>query len=141
MPPRTRIPLVGQGKPHRPIPLALWRGFRQRCPNCGIGASMFGYLGIRETCAQCGEPLGHIKADDGPAYFTVLIAGHVVVPAVLAAEQAWHPDMEVMMPVALAGLGLLIWRLLPRVKGAVLGLMWALGLKGDEVQGDVDRHG
>ena len=141
MSPRSRIPLVGPAKPHRPIPLALWRGFRQRCPNCGVGSSMEGYLGVRASCPHCGESLGHIKADDGPAYFTVLIAGHVMVSSVLVAEQAWHPDMVVMMVVALAGLGLLIWRLLPRVKGAVLGLMWALGLKGDEVQGDVDRHG
>ncbi len=102
---------------------------------------MEGYLRIRAACPHCGERLGHIKADDGPAYFTMLIAAHVVVPLTLMAEQAWHPPLEVQMAVAVSGLCLLIWRLLPRVKGAVLGLMWAHGLRGDEVQGDVERHG
>ncbi|MBI3444699.1 MAG: DUF983 domain-containing protein [Magnetospirillum sp.] len=137
MSPRLRVPTAQP----RPIPRSLWRGFRQLCPACGIGASMEGYLGVRGACAHCGEKLGHIKADDGPAYFTVLVAGHVTVPLVLAAEQAWHPHMAVLMVAALSGLGLLIWRLLPRMKGAVLALMWALGLKGDEVQGDVEGHG
>lgn len=151
MPHRLRVPVCKPAPPPANLPLdaghrrsiaqSLWRGVRQLCPRCGVGGSMEGYLGIRAVCPHCGERLGHIKADDGPAYFTMLIAGHIVVPLVLAAEQAWHPPLELQMAVAVSGLGLLIWRLLPRVKGAVLGLMWAHGLKGDEVQGDVERHG
>jgi len=148
---RLRVPVCKPAPPpanlpadsghRRPIARSIWRGLRQLCPRCGVGPSMEGYLGVRAACPFCGERLGHIKADDGPAYFTMLIAGHIVVPLVLAAEQAWHPPLEIQMAVAVSGLGLLIWRLLPRVKGAVLGLMWAHGLKGDEVQGDVERHG
>ncbi|WP_050750651.1 DUF983 domain-containing protein [Paramagnetospirillum magneticum] len=151
MPHRLRVPVCKPAPPPadlppeegggRPIALSIWRGARRLCPRCGVGMIMEGYLGIRAACPHCGERLGHIRADDGPAYFTVLVAGHVVVPLTLAAEQAWHPPLEVQMVVALSGLGLLIWRLLPRMKGAVLGLMWAHGLKGDEVQGDVERHG
>ncbi|KIL99860.1 Transcription initiation factor TFIIIB Brf1 subunit/Transcription initiation factor TFIIB [Paramagnetospirillum magnetotacticum MS-1] len=151
MPDRLRVPVCKPAPPpanipaddghRRPIALSIWRGLRRRCPRCGVGECLEGYLAIPVACAFCGERLGHIKADDGPAYFTVLIAGHVTVPLILAAEQAWHPPLEVQMVVALGGLGLLIWRLLPRMKGAVLGLMWAHGLKGDEVQGDVERHG
>nr|WP_068432846.1 DUF983 domain-containing protein [Magnetospirillum sp. XM-1]CUW39028.1 conserved protein of unknown function\ len=151
MPKRLRVPvckpapppphLAADGGRRRPILQSIWRGARQLCPRCGVGGSMEGYLGVRAVCPHCGERLGHIKADDGPAYFTMLIAGHIMVPLVLAAEQAWHPPLELQMAVAVSGLGLLIWRLLPRVKGAVVGLMWAHGLKGDEVQGDVERHG
>ncbi len=97
---------------------------------------MEGYLRIRPACPHCGEALGHIRADDGPAYFTMLISGHVVVPLTLVAEQLWHPPLEVSLGLAVAGMAGLIWWLLPRVKGAVLGLMWALGLRGDELQGD-----
>ncbi|MDO8606826.1 MAG: DUF983 domain-containing protein [Phaeospirillum sp.] len=102
---------------------------------------MEGYLRVRASCPHCAEPLGHIRADDGPAYFTMLISGHVVVPLVLMAEQRWHPPMVPLMVVSVAGMSLLIWRLLPRVKGAMLGLIWALRLKGDEIQGDINRHG
>lgn len=95
-----------------------------------------GYLTIAQCCARCREPLGHIRADDGPAYFTILIAAHVAVPASLWAEQAWSPPLLPHLAVILALTGLLIWRLLPATKGAMVGLMWALGLRGDEVQGE-----
>lgn len=150
MPQRLRIPLCAPASVPVPPPvapgarrvgLAILRGLMRRCPRCGVGEAMEGYLGVRRCCSQCGEELGRIKADDGPAYFTVLIAGHVAVPVLLMAEQTWHPPLAPTLAVALTGMGLLIWRLLPRVKGGVIGLMWALGLKGDEVQGDVERHG
>lgn len=95
-----------------------------------------GYLSVVEACSHCREKLGHIRADDGPAYFTILITAHVMVPASLWAEQAWSPPLVPHLLAALALAGLLIWQLLPSVKGAMIGLMWALGLKGDEVQGE-----
>lgn len=125
----------------RPVARSLLRGLLRRCPNCGVGTVLEGYLRVRECCPHCAEPLGHIRADDGPAYFTMLISGHVVVPLVLVIEQTWQPPMVPLMIGAVGGMGVLIWRLLPRIKGAVLGLMWALRLKGDEVQGDPERHG
>lgn len=145
MPHRLRVPICRPAPvppdpvprpPRRRVAGALLRGLFRRCPRCGIGSSMHGYLKVRESCPHCGEALGHIRADDGPAYFTMLIAGHVVVPLTLLAEQMWHPPPEATLSVAVLGMAGLIWWLLPRVKGAVLGLMWALGLKGDEVQGD-----
>lgn len=138
MPHRLRVPVCRR----RPILRSILRGALGRCPSCGGRAAVLeGYLRIRSACPHCGEPLGRIKADDGPAYFTVLVAGHVTVSLALAVEQAWHPPLEVQLAVGVSLLGLLIWRLLPRMKGAVLGLMWAHGLRGDEVQGDLDHHG
>ena len=125
----------------RLVARSLLRGLLRRCPNCGVGTVLEGYLRVRDHCPHCAEPLGHIRADDGPAYFTMLISGHVVVPLVLVVEQTWQPPMAPLMIGAVAGMSLLIWRLLPRIKGAVLGLMWALRLKGDEVQGDPESHG
>ncbi len=115
---------------------ALWRGFRRRCPRCGVGPCLAGYLTVAPRCPHCGEPLGHIRADDGPAYFTVLVAGHVAVPVSLWVEQTWAPPVIPHVLGAVLLTGLLIWRLLPAAKGAMVGLMWALGLKGDERQGD-----
>lgn len=116
--------------------LAIWRGFRRRCPRCGEGRVLSGYLRVAKECTYCHEPLGHIRADDGPAYFTILIAAHVIVPATLWAEQAWSPPLVPHLLASLTLAGLLIWQLLPSVKGAMIGLMWALGLRGDEVQGE-----
>ncbi len=61
--------------------IAMRRGFRHRCPNCGKGALYSSYLKLTEQCSECREALGHIRADDIPAYFTILIVGHVIVPS------------------------------------------------------------
>lgn len=115
---------------------AMIRGFLGHCPRCGMGRVLQGYLTVVPRCPHCGEGLGHIRADDGPAYFTILIVGHIVVPASLLVEQTWAPPMIPHMAVSMVIAGLLIWKLLPATKGAMVGLMWALGLKGDERQGD-----
>lgn len=95
-----------------------------------------GYLAVTPRCLVCGEELGHIRADDGPAYFTVLVVGHVIVPISLWVEQTWAPPVVPHIIVAILLTCLLIWQLLPCMKGAVVGLMWALRLKGDEHHGE-----
>jgi uncharacterized protein (DUF983 family) len=128
-------------EPRRSIVNAILRGLLRRCPNCGVGPALEGYLKVRAACPCCGEPLGHIRADDGPAYITVLLVGHIVVPLSLVAEQRWQPPVVPHMIAAALLAALLVWRVLPRVKAAVLGLMWALRLDGAERQGDPDKHG
>lgn len=120
----------------RSILTAIGRGVRLRCPRCGVGRCLRGYLTVVDQCVHCGETLGHIRADDGPAYFTVLLAGHIVVPAALAVEQAWSPPLLPFILAALAATALLIWWLLPVCKGGVVGLMWALKLSGGEMHHD-----
>ena len=62
---------------------AVLRGFRGRCPSCGDGPLMKGYLKVRDTCPVCDEALHHHRADDGPPYLTLLIVGHIIGPAML----------------------------------------------------------
>jgi len=111
---------------------SIWRGMRRRCPRCGRGPVLAGYLAVTPRCPVCGERLGHIRADDGPAYFTVLVAGHIVVPISLWVEQTWAPPVVPHIIVAILLTCLLIWQLLPSMKGAVVGLMGALRLQGYE---------
>lgn len=135
MPHRLRVPLHfphPSQQPRRPLLYAVLRGLMLRCPHCGIGHYRRGYLTVVDHCAHCGEALGHIRADDGPAYFTVLIAGHVVVPGMLLVEQTWAPPVLPHAVGALLVMAGLIWGLLPPIKGAVLGWMWALRLHGRE---------
>ncbi len=67
----------------RPLKPALLRGWRRRCPNCGAGPMLRGYLKVRDSCPVCGEELHHHRADDGPAYLTILIVGHLLAPLLL----------------------------------------------------------
>jgi uncharacterized protein (DUF983 family) len=112
---------------------AMLRGFRGHCPKCGEGKLYRRFLKPVERCAACGESLGNIRADDFPPYLTIVIVGHIVVPGILVTEKAgWSTSLEagVWVPIAL----LLTFLLLPRLKGAIVGLMWSLGMTGQETQ-------
>jgi uncharacterized protein (DUF983 family) len=105
------------------------RGFRRRCPCCGEAPLFRGYLKPVARCARCGTELGHIHADDFPPYLTILAVGHLVVPMILLAEWiglSTAQQIAVWVPVTL----LLTLLLLPRFKGAIIGLMWSLDLGG-----------
>ncbi|MDR3514579.1 MAG: DUF983 domain-containing protein [Azospirillaceae bacterium] len=108
---------------------ALWRGWRGRCPRCGVGRLLTGYLTVAEQCSQCRLALAEYRSDDAPPYFTILLVGHIIVPCILILEQNAHPAVWVHMALWLPLTLLLTFFLLPRVKGAVLGTLWALRIK------------
>lgn len=114
----------------RPIGPALWRGWRRRCPNCGAGPLLRGYLKVRDTCPVCSEALHHQRADDGPAYITILVVGHVVGPVLLWAFVRWRPDPLVLVAVfSVMTVAMSLW-LLPRIKGAFVALQWSRRMHG-----------
>jgi uncharacterized protein (DUF983 family) len=96
-----------------------------RCPACGSGRLFTRYLKVTDQCGHCGESLHHQRADDAPPYFTIFIAGHLLVPMVLALETAYRPALwlhaAIWFPVTIA----MCLALLPLIKGAIVGLQWA----------------
>ncbi|MDX2309126.1 MAG: DUF983 domain-containing protein [Hyphomicrobium sp.] len=122
----------------RPVVPALFKGFRRRCPSCGEGRLYKGYVDVASKCAECGEELHHQRADDAPPYFTMFIVGHIVVGGVLALEQAYAPATWVHMVIWLPLTVILSLWLLPRVKGALIGLQWALRMHGFGGAGNLD---
>lgn len=108
----------------------MWRGARSRCPACGEGRLFRRYLKVADHCPFCHEALYHHRADDAPPYFTIIIAGHLLVPLLIAVEVALRPALWVhaliWVPVTL----ILCLALLPVVKGAIVGLQWALYMHG-----------
>ena len=114
----------------RAVRPALWRGWRRRCPNCGKGPLMTSYLKVRDACPVCGEDLHHHRADDGPAYLTILIVGHIMAPAILWAFVTFRPEPMVLASVFTVGCVALSLYLLPRLKGAIVGLQWAKRMHG-----------
>jgi uncharacterized protein (DUF983 family) len=118
--------------PERPIFASLMRGLRRRCPQCGDGTLLAGYLTPVKTCGVCGEDFSAISADDGPAWATLLVLGHVVVPlmVVLGRNETipiWLA-ISILMVVMLAG----VYVLLPRAKGLFVALIWATGATGED---------
>ncbi len=114
----------------RPLKSAVLRGWRKRCPQCGAGPLLKGYLKVRPTCPVCGEDLSHARADDGPAYLTILIVGHVMAPVLIWAFTTFRPDPVILGTVMVIGCVALSLYLLPRLKGLIVGFQWAKRMHG-----------
>ena len=116
----------------RPIRQAMLRGLLGRCPHCGQGKLFRAFLKVTDECAVCGQDFRHQQADDAPAYFVILIVGHIVVPLALAVETALEPpywlQLAIWLPVTL-GLSL---ALLQPFKGAIVAWQWAHRMHGFE---------
>ena len=114
----------------RRVPDAMLRGAAMRCPACGEGKLYKGFLAVADRCPSCGEELHHQRADDAPPYFTMFIVGHVVVALVMAVEKAYAPELWVHALLWTPLILVLSLMLLPRIKGALIGLQWALRMHG-----------
>ena len=114
----------------RPLRPALLRGLRRRCPRCGAGPVLKGYLKVRDTCPACGEALHHQRADDGPAHLTILVTGHLLAPLMLWSNAAFRPEPAVLASIFVTGAVGLSLFLLPRIKGMMVAFQWAKRMHG-----------
>jgi len=121
-----------QPNPERPVFRSLLRGIRRRCPQCGQGNLLTGYLAPAKDCVNCDEDFSGISADDGPAWATLLVLGHVVVPLMLFLGR--DDDIPIWVAIAILVMVMLIgvYLVLPRAKGAFIALIWATGATGEE---------
>lgn len=118
-------PVEGATPLRRDTFLAMRRGAALRCPCCGKGRLYRSYLQQVDRCAVCHEELGHIRADDGPAWLTILIVGHLIVATVLAVDGwAGWPLWVSMTIYPLLAMALALG-LLPTAKGVFIGAIWA----------------
>ena len=109
---------------------AVRRGAAGRCPSCGGGRLFPRFLKVAEACDACGQELHHHRADDFPAYLVIVIVGHIVVTAFLAVEAAYELSMTAHLALWVPLTVILSVALLQPVKGAVVGMQWALYMHG-----------
>lgn len=114
----------------RPTRPAILRGLRLRCPSCGEGRMFSRYLKVSDTCPHCHEELSHHRADDGPAYLTILIVGHLLGFVIHFMWVAFRPDPMVMATTLTVVAVALSLSLLPRMKGMVVAIQWARRMHG-----------
>ena len=110
---------------------AVGRGALGRCPACGHGRLFPRFLKVAEACDSCGQELHHHRADDFPPYIVIFIVAHVVGTGILIAETEFegtplwfHLAVWPLLTVVLC------LALLQPVKGAVVGLQYALRMHG-----------
>lgn len=116
---------VPPAEPKRAVWPALLRGLAGRCPNCGKGRMFRSYLKVQPQCESCGLDLAAFRSDDAPPYFTILIVGHIVLPAMLVLERMVELPLWLLAAIWIPSTLALTLGLLPRVKGAVIAVQWA----------------
>jgi uncharacterized protein (DUF983 family) len=109
---------------------ALKRGFRGRCPRCGEGKLFRAFLKTADHCSACGQDFTPHRADDLPAYLVIVIVGHIVVPLALMIETNYSPPLALQLAIYLPLTFIASLVLLQPVKGAVVGVQWALRMHG-----------
>jgi uncharacterized protein (DUF983 family) len=116
----------------RPTKPAMLRGAMMRCPACGEGKLFSKYLKVNDYCPHCNEALHHQRADDGPAYLTILLVSHLGAPLLLACFVAYRPSAMTLLLSFSLGAIVLSLLLLPVIKGAMVGFQWARKMHGFE---------
>ncbi len=129
------------GRQARPVMSAMTRGLRGRCPHCGEGRLFASFLKTVDRCECCEAEMHHHRADDLPAYLVVVIVGHIVVGAFMGVEatstlSTWQ-HLAIWVPLTVGS----ALALLRPIKGAVVGLQWALYMHGFGGEADlVEAH-
>jgi len=109
---------------------AMMRGFRGHCPACDKGRLFGRFLKVVDRCEACGTEFHHHRADDLPPYVVITIVGHVIGYGIFMTET--RMEMPLWAHLAIWPLLTLVLALglLQPVKGAVVGLQYALGMHG-----------
>ncbi|MDB5525666.1 MAG: hypothetical protein JWM58_3429 [Rhizobium sp.] len=109
---------------------AIKRGLFCCCPNCGQGKLFRGYLKSVDKCAACNEDFTHHRADDLPAYLSIVLVGHIVVGGFMMTDLVWTMSnwahLAIWTPLTL----ILALVTIQPIKGAVIGLQWAMRMHG-----------
>jgi uncharacterized protein (DUF983 family) len=117
-----------------PLPTSVFRGLAGHCPACGRGQLFWKYLKVCSRCEACDEDMARYPADDGPAYLTILLIGHLVVAPMLFFPIVWQAKTIYSVPIILGTVAVVTLMALPRIKGGWIGLMYALGVRDTEAR-------
>ena len=121
--------MAGMSELAHPLLRSIGRGLRHRCPACGGGKLFHRYLKVEPTCPACRHNLAQYRADDGPAYLTIVLIGHLALAPLLFFPIVWESPSHISLPILLTSIGALTLVVLSRVKGGWIGLMYALGVR------------
>lgn len=121
-------PTAADGRP--PVFLAITRGWRGRCPRCGGGRLLRGYVTPAGDCLLCLAPLSRYQTADFAPYLVTFAIGLMFMPAAFFLSMSGAGDLAIAILVLFALTMALI--LLPRMKGAAIGLLWALDIRSNQ---------
>ncbi len=103
---------------------AMLRGMRGRCPNCGQGRLLQGYLRPAPNCSICGADFSRLRPADGPAYMVLCITCLLLIPAQLVTSQFVGENVIGGLIFLLVVMALISLVLLRPAKGMFMALQW-----------------
>jgi uncharacterized protein (DUF983 family) len=109
---------------------AMRRGFLGHCPACNKGRLFGRFLKVADRCEVCGTEFHHHRADDLPPYLVIFVVGHLIGYGILMTETRLEVPMWAHLALWPALALVLCLALLQPMKGAVVGLQYALGMHG-----------
>ncbi|OCC22500.1 hypothetical protein MB02_16460 [Croceicoccus estronivorus] len=117
-----------------PPPHSVWaailRGLKGRCPRCN-GARLFRkFLKPVDTCPACGQDWTPQRADDFPAYVSILVTGHVMAPVIIGLVQETQLPVWALATIAVTLALLLIIATLQPAKGGIIAMQWWFEMHG-----------
>ena len=95
----------------------LSTGLRARCPRCGEGPLLKGYLTIRDNCPACGLDYSFADPADGPAFFAMSGVGVVGMMGFMALEFTVRPPIWVHFVITFPLIALMCLAVLRPFKG------------------------
>ena len=111
---------------------ALARGARNLCPSCGSSKLFPRFLKPMALCPVCGQDWSHQRADDFPAYVSILLTGHIMAPIIILLARDADLSSTMLAAIILPLAVTLMLVLLQPAKGAIIALQWWLGMHGFE---------
>jgi uncharacterized protein (DUF983 family) len=102
----------------------LSTGLRCRCPRCGRGPLLKGFLTIRDRCPVCDLDYGFAEPADGPAFFAMSAIGIIGMMAFMAFEFTVQPPIWVHFTVTFPLIALACVLVLRPFKGWLVSEQW-----------------
>jgi uncharacterized protein (DUF983 family) len=102
----------------------LSTGLRCRCPRCGKGPLLKGFLTIRDRCPVCDLDYGFAEPADGPAFFAMSAIGIIGMMAFMAFEFTVQPPIWVHFTVTFPLIALACVLVLRPFKGWLVSEQW-----------------
>lgn len=114
----------------RDFKAAVKDGLALKCPNCSEGNLLHNYLKVNSHCSACNQDFKHQRADDAPAYITILVVVHLVgFIAHLLISYATLSNLALFLVLSTIATILALF-ILPRAKGMVIAIQWAKRMHG-----------
>ena len=116
--------------PETYLQAAFRGGIRCRCPRCDEGKLFRKWLKPVDYCTACGQDWSLQRADDFPAYVSIIVTGHLLAPLLILLAADYRLPVPTIFAIVLPLTVALMLGLLQPAKGAIIAAQWWFGLHG-----------